>query len=204
MYRRMMGQFARAQAQANVVAAPYRQLSHQARYAQAIADQNRNEIAQQYQNSIDGTVSPAMAATLMENPGGVSDLNSAYAFQYRPTTANAVRGQAMYEFNNLAGLNAAERRLKSAGRKTVDAMIHEKERIEQGHFPFVLMIVVILILVLVFDHFVHTFLEDWQRGAIILVIICYFLGKIFIPRKKAPAQEQLIDSPATPSNAAIV
>ena len=89
--------------------------------------------------------------------------------------------------------------MSSTATKAADAFLHERERIREGHFPFLLAGVVLMVILLLVDHFIHTFLAGWQRGAIVLLIISYFVSKIFLKKKPPPPPPDMLEPAVEPN-----
>lgn len=54
-----------------------------------------------------------------------------------------------------------------------DVMIDARNRIDEGKFPFTVVTVIVITLVLFFDFFMHRFLLEWQRlSLVILIALC--------------------------------
>ena len=69
------------------------------------------------------------------------------------------------------------------GKSAVLALNHANQQIKDGKFPFVMITVILAVVLLFFDIFMHRFLEEWQRLGLMLMIV-FALVITYCQRKK--------------------
>lgn len=101
-----------------------------------------------------------------------------------PFRLNAM-SQNLDHFQRESGYNTLKAGMDRSVTRASAAIIHERQKIREGHFPFLLAGVILLIVILVVDSFFVTFLQTWMRIALVLMIVGCIVWK-FTSKKSDP------------------
>lgn len=92
-------------------------------------------------------------------------------------------GHGVDRFKRESGYNAVKAGMDRSAARAGAAILHEREKIREGHFPFFLAGVILLIVILLVDSLFVTFLQTWMRMALVLLIVGAIAWKIMSPQK---------------------